>query len=67
MKRPEDASFAGPVLWDEVVYVCPFASCGRGRFTNRPYGGDAGLALWDATVHERPMHTGMCHCRKGVS
>ena len=35
---------------DAVAYVCPFASCVRGRFTNRPYGGEAGLVSRDATM-----------------
>ena len=33
-----------------MVYGYRFAACGRGRFTNRPYGGEAGPVSRDATM-----------------
>ena len=59
MKRPQDTSFDGPVLWDATAYGYRFAPCGRGRFTNRPYGGAAGLLLRDATM-QCPIAVRVC-------
>ena len=59
MKRPQVTSFAGPALRDAPVYVCPFALCGCGRFTNRPYGGEAGPVSRDATM-QCPIAVRVC-------
>ena len=50
---------AGLVLFDATVYGYRFAPCGRGRFTNRPYGDNAGLVSRDATM-QRPIAVRLC-------